>query len=65
MIEIEVLPVELIQGITFGLFFPTLVSVSAKIAPPGEDNHDHHHDHYDRSDNHDNDDDESSLMMVH
>ena len=35
MIKIEVLPVELVQGITFGLFFPTLVSVSAKIAPPG------------------------------
>ena len=31
----QVLPVELVQGITFGLFFPTLVSVSAKIAPTG------------------------------
>ena len=37
----QVLPVELVQGITFGLFFPTLVSVSAKIAPPGDDNGDH------------------------
>ena len=37
----KVLPVELVQGITFGLFFPTLVSVSAKIAPPGDDNGDH------------------------
>ena len=31
----QVLPVELIQGVTFGLFFPTLVSVSARVAPPG------------------------------
>ena len=35
VIKMQVLPVELVQGITFGLFFPTLVSVSAKIAPTG------------------------------
>ena len=31
----QVLPIELVQGVTFGLFFPCLVSVSAKSAPPG------------------------------
>ena len=31
----QVLPIELVQGITFGLFFPCLVSVSAESAPPG------------------------------
>ena len=31
----QVLPIELVQGITFGLFFPCLVSVSAQSAPPG------------------------------
>ena len=31
----QVLPIELLQGITFGLFFPCLVSVSAQSAPPG------------------------------
>ena len=60
---IQVLPVELVQGITFGLFFPTLVSVSAKIAPPGEDNHDHERDHYDQADNDDDDDDYGSLKI--
>ena len=31
----QILPVEILQGITFGFFFPCLVSVSAEIAPPG------------------------------
>ena len=29
------LPIELVQGVTFGLFFPTLVSGAAAVAPPG------------------------------
>ena len=31
----QILPAEILQGITFGFFFPCLVSVSAEIAPPG------------------------------
>lgn len=31
----QVLPIELVQGITVGLFFPTLVTMSAQAAPPG------------------------------
>ena len=31
----QILPAELLQGVTFGFFFPCLVSVSAEIAPPG------------------------------
>ena len=31
----QILPAEILQGITFGFFFPCLVSVSAQLAPPG------------------------------
>ena len=31
----QILPAEILQGITFGFFFPCLVSVSAGISPPG------------------------------
>ena len=32
----QILPIELLQGVTFGFFFPCLVSVSSDISPPGE-----------------------------
>ena len=31
----QILPIELIQGVTFGFFFPCLVAVSSDIAPTG------------------------------
>jgi hypothetical protein len=31
----QVLPIELMQGVTFGLFYPCLVSEAARVAPPG------------------------------
>ena len=31
----QILPAEILQGVTFGFFFPCLVSVSAELAPPG------------------------------
>ena len=31
----QILPAELLQGVTFGFFFPCLVSVSAELSPPG------------------------------
>ena len=31
----QILPIEILQGVTFGFYFPCLVSVSSEIAPPG------------------------------